>query len=136
MNDCCVDCNRKAYCLEPCEQWLIQHDKCPVCQNNLSVLAAAQSVSLEIGRSVVNMKILMKPIEMIAWFSLEGVPNPVRYKLDDKVIKIEQVTSKSEEKLAGNRMIIFRCQSEMNGELRPFELKYELQTCRWFLFKM
>ncbi|HZK56172.1 MAG TPA: hypothetical protein VFC84_18610 [Desulfosporosinus sp.] len=82
------------------------------------------------------MRIFMKPIEMIAWFSLERVPNPVRYKLDDKVIKVEQVTSKSDEKLAGNRMIIFRCQSDMNGELRPFELKYELGTCRWLLFKM
>jgi len=35
MKDVCVDCNRKTYCLEPCEQWLIQHDKCPVCQNKL-----------------------------------------------------------------------------------------------------
>lgn len=82
------------------------------------------------------MKILMKPIEMIAWFTKEGVLNPIRYKIDDKVIRIDQVTSKSEEKLAGNRMIIYRCQSEINGELRPFELKFELQTCKWFLFKM
>jgi len=82
------------------------------------------------------MKILMKPIEMIAWFSKDGVPNPVRYKLDNQVIKVEQVILRSEEKLAGNRMIIFRCQSEINGELRLFELKYELQTCKWFLFKM
>jgi len=85
---------------------------------------------------VVNMKILMKPIDMIAWFTKEGIPKPIRYKLDDQVIKVQQVTSKSEEKLAGNRMIIFRCQSEINGELRLFELKYELQTCKWFLFKM
>lgn len=35
MNDVCVDCCRKAYCLEPCEQWLIEHDKCPVCKNKL-----------------------------------------------------------------------------------------------------
>lgn len=73
---------------------------------------------------------------MIAWFSKDGVPNPVRYKLDNQVIKVEQVILRSEEKLAGNRMIIFRCQSEINGELRLFELKYELQTCKWFLFKM
>lgn len=85
---------------------------------------------------MVNMKILMKPIDMIAWFTKEGIPKPIRYKLDDQVIKVQQVTSKSEEKLAGNRMIIFRCQSEINGELRLFELKYELQTCKWFLFKM
>ena len=85
---------------------------------------------------MVNMKVLMKPIEMIAWFTKDGVPNPVRYKLDDKVIRVEQVISKSEEKLAGNRMIVYRCQSEINGELRPFELKFELLTCRWFLFKI
>ena len=85
---------------------------------------------------MVSMKIVMKPIEMIAWFSKDGITTPVRYKLDGKVIKVEQVTSRSEEKLAGNRMIIYRCQSEINGELRPFELKYELQTCKWYLFKI
>jgi len=78
----------------------------------------------------------MKPIEMIAWFSKDGIATPVRYKLEGKVIKVEQVTSRSEEKLAGNRMIIYRCQSEINGELRPFELKYELRTCKWYLFKL
>ena len=85
---------------------------------------------------MVSMKILMKPIEMIAWFTEEGVPNPIRFRLDGMVSKVDQVTSRSEEKLAGNRMIIYRCQSEVNGELRPFELKYELMTCRWYLFKM
>jgi len=85
---------------------------------------------------VVSMRVLMKPIEMIAWFTTDGVPNPIRYRIDDKVIRVGQVTSRSEEKLAGNRMIIYRCQSEINGELRSFELKYELQTCKWYLFKM
>ncbi|HZK54915.1 MAG TPA: hypothetical protein VFC84_12070 [Desulfosporosinus sp.] len=82
------------------------------------------------------MRVFMKPIEMIAWFTKEGVPKPIRYKVDDVVIKVQQVISKSEEKLAGNRMIIFRCQSEINGELRPYELKYEVGTCKWYLFKM
>jgi len=35
MKDVCIDCNRKTYCMYPCEQWLIEHDKCPVCQNKL-----------------------------------------------------------------------------------------------------
>jgi len=80
------------------------------------------------------MKIVMRPIEMIAWFTKDGVAKPIRFKLDDLVIKVH-VISKSEEKLAGNRMMIFRCQSEIDVELRPFELKYELATCKWFLFK-
>ncbi|WP_459928170.1 hypothetical protein [Desulfosporosinus burensis] len=77
----------------------------------------------------------MKPIEMIAWFPEDGPPNPIKYRLNGVVIKVEKVTSKSEEKLAGNRMIVYLCQREINGELRPFELKFELQTCKWFLFK-
>ena len=87
------------------------------------------------------MKILMQPIEMIAWFTLEGVPNPIRYKMasDDAsniVIKVDRVVTRSEEKLAGNRMFIFRCQSEINGLLKLYELKYELSTCKWYLHKI
>jgi hypothetical protein len=78
----------------------------------------------------------MKPIEMIAWFTKNGVPTPIRLRLEDNVIRVGRVISRSEEKLAGNRMLIYSCQSEIGGELRSFELKYELQTCRWFLFKM
>lgn len=85
------------------------------------------------------MKVLMKPIEMIAWFTQEGIPNPIRYKLSEDasnvVIKVDKVITRSEEKIAGNRMLIFRCQSEINGLIKLFELKYELNTCKWYLYK-
>lgn len=86
------------------------------------------------------MKILMQPVEMIARFSPDGTPRPVKYQVTSEgepvVIRVDQVLFKTEEKLAGNRMLLFRCQSEFNGMLKLFELKYELSTCRWFLFKM
>ncbi|WP_206812981.1 hypothetical protein [Paradesulfitobacterium ferrireducens] len=82
------------------------------------------------------MKILMKPIEMIAWFNCDGLLRPIRFRVDGEVIRVEQVCHITEEKLAGNKMKIYRCQSEIEGQLRPFELKYEVQTSRWFLFKM
>lgn len=82
------------------------------------------------------MKILSTPISVLAHFELNGTPHPIRFKLADKEIKIEQVLSTTEEKLAGNRMLIFKCQSEIDGELKPFELKFELGTCKWFLWKM
>nr|WP_042333292.1 hypothetical protein [Desulfosporosinus meridiei] len=86
------------------------------------------------------MRILMQPIEMIAWFNLEGIPNPIRYKIASSdaskaVVKVDRIVTRSEEKLAGNRMIIFRCQSEVSGQLRVYELKYELNTCKWYLYK-
>jgi hypothetical protein len=82
------------------------------------------------------MKVLMKPIEMIAWFDLQGVLKPIRFRLDGEVIKVAQICHITEEKLAGNRMKIYCCQSEVNGQFRTYELKYELNTCKWFLFKM
>lgn len=86
------------------------------------------------------MKVLMKPVEMVARFSQDGTPRPVKYMVtfEDKpvVIQVDKVLFKTEEKLAGNRMIIYRCQSVINGALKLFELKYELNTCRWFLFKI
>ncbi|KJR49228.1 hypothetical protein UF75_0306 [Desulfosporosinus sp. I2] len=86
------------------------------------------------------MKLLMQPIEMIAWFTQEGIPNPLRYKLTSDgtasiVVKVDRIVTRSEEKIAGNRMILFRCQSEMNGLLKLYELKYELNTCKWYLYK-
>ncbi|AFM40409.1 hypothetical protein Desaci_1386 [Desulfosporosinus acidiphilus SJ4] len=87
------------------------------------------------------MKILMRPIEMLSWFTKEGVINPIRYRITTEqsepiVVKVDKVILRTEEKLAGNKMIIFRCQSVINGLQKIYEVKYEISTCKWFLFKM
>ena len=82
------------------------------------------------------MKILSTPIEVLAHFETDGTPHPLRLKLNGETVKIEQVVSVTEEKLAGNRMLCFKCQSEIGGRLKPFEIKFELCTCKWFLWKM
>ena len=61
------------------------------------------------------MKILMTPITVLAHFEENGTPHPLRFKLDDDAIRIEHVVSVTEEKLAGNKMLCFRCQSEIDG---------------------
>lgn len=86
------------------------------------------------------MKVLMKDIEVIAWFKKSGHPTPIRFRLKDKdkgniVISIDKVIFSEEEKLAGNRMILYRCQSVINNIERIFELKYEIDTCKWYLYK-
>jgi len=87
------------------------------------------------------MRIYMQPIESIAWFKRDGTPYPIKFKIadndqTDKTIKIEKVLHRTEERLAGNRMLIFRCQAEINNHLKVFELKYEINTCRWYLYKI
>lgn len=87
------------------------------------------------------MKIVARPIEMVAWFTIEGIPNPVRFRIknDDgemDVVKIEKIVFKEREKIAGNEMINYRCQSTISGQTKTLEIKYELSTCKWILFKI
>jgi len=87
------------------------------------------------------MKILARPVDMVCWFEKTGIPHPVRFKItsedeSETVIKVDRVLTLDKEKLAGNEMLVFRCQSIINKTQRLFELKYELRTCKWFLFKM
>jgi hypothetical protein len=94
------------------------------------------SVSPGIGQSVVDMRSLMQPIEVIAWFDIPGTLRPIRFRHDGNVVKVGQIIKISEEKIAGNRMKIYECQSEIHGQMKRFELKFEMGTCKWYLFKM
>ena len=87
------------------------------------------------------MKIVVKPIEMVAWTDTKGNINPVRFKItkDDEsisVVKIDKVICVDKEKLAGNNMLVYKCQSVINGLDKLYEIKYELSSCRWILFKI
>lgn len=86
------------------------------------------------------MKVIAKPIEVISWFTDEGVPNPFKFRIREgdkwRVVKIEQVVDKYIENLAGNKMYVFICQSKIKGQLQKFEIKFELESCRWMLFKI
>jgi hypothetical protein len=87
------------------------------------------------------MKVYAKPIEMISYTDNAGAIRPIRFRIQlenesVKVIKIDRVITKANEKLAGNNMIIYNCQSTIDGVRRLFEIKYELSTCKWILFKM
>jgi hypothetical protein len=87
------------------------------------------------------MKIIRKPIEMIAYFPKTNVPEPIKYRLLNEdgslsTIRINRIISTDLEKLAGNRTYIFTCQSIINDILQTYELKYELSTCKWLLWKV
>lgn len=87
------------------------------------------------------MKVVAKYIEMVAWFTKDGCPNPVRFRIEgeDKIyttIKVDKILSRNMERLAGNNMLVFKCQSNIDNIQRVYEIKYELSTCRWMLFKI
>lgn len=87
------------------------------------------------------MKVMAKPVDMVAWFDREGTPHPVRFRMDTEeeeqlVVKVDRVITRDLEKLAGNPMIVLKCQSVIRNVEKTYEIKYELGTCRWILFKI
>jgi len=87
------------------------------------------------------MKVVVMPIEVVTWHDREGIATPVRFRVttkDDKeqVVKILRIVSRDMERLAGNTMHIYNCLSEINGVERELQIKYEVDTCKWMLFKI
>ena len=88
------------------------------------------------------MKIVAKPVEMIAYFEASGgAIRPVRFRMEEEnerrvTVKVDQVLCAQREKFAGHPMMVYRCQSEIEGAQRVFELKYDIEACKWILFKI
>lgn len=79
------------------------------------------------------MKILNEPIDMIAIFKSDlGEIRPFKFKYNDKAIKVQKISKIYEEKFAGNRRIVFVC---VHNEKDVYEIKYEVDSLKWYLFK-
>ena len=87
------------------------------------------------------MKVVAKPIEVISVMDTKGNVTPLRLRIQRdgeslQVIKVDKVITRTKERLAGNQMIVFTCQSLVGDIEKRYELKYELGTCKWILFKI
>ncbi len=87
------------------------------------------------------MKLLRKPIAVVASFDGDGNSRPMRFKLlnedeENAVIKVDKIIKRDIDKFAGNKMLKYTCESCINGTQRLFELSYEVDTCKWFLYKL
>jgi hypothetical protein len=87
------------------------------------------------------MKVLALPIEMVSYTDNKGSIMPIRFRMqiDEEpmqVIKIDKIIVKETEKLAGNIMFVYKCQSLIDNVIKLFEIKYELATCKWMLYKI
>jgi hypothetical protein len=85
-------------------------------------------------------KVLMKTVDMICLSTRDGVITPIKFRIweDEQpiIIRIDRILDRKEEKIAGNPMLIFTVLSAMNGIEQIFEIKYEVKTYKWYLYKM
>jgi hypothetical protein len=85
-------------------------------------------------------KIIARPIRIIALFDEKGAPTPLRFQIEEegerKVVKVDQVVSAEAIRPAGMDALVFRCQSGVRDTLIQYELIYRVKTHTWELYKM
>jgi len=86
------------------------------------------------------MKLISKEIDIVTVFDKNGKIQPIKFKFEDKdstkVIKVDKVIDLVDCKFAGDSFIVYKCQSCINNIIKPFELKFERRTCKWYLYKI
>jgi len=88
-----------------------------------------------------SLKIVAKPIEVISLTDIKGNITPLRMRIEQEdesvqVIKIDKIIDRTHEKLTGNNELVFTCRSLIDDTEKVFEIKYEIATCKWVLFKI
>jgi len=73
------------------------------------------------------MKVVAKNIEVIAYFTENG---------EYQTIKIEKVVDTKLERLCGNNAKVFTCQSNIDGIVKIYEIKFIIESSNWILFKI
>jgi hypothetical protein len=70
-----------------------------------------------------------EPIKVMAVFEKNGKITPIKFRLNDQVVKVQKILKTYE---TGNRYVMFVC--EHNGK-DIYELKYDIKENLWYLYK-
>ncbi len=87
------------------------------------------------------MKLIMKNVDMICVSTKDGVLSPIKFRMTDKrgdtvVVKIDSVLERGEQRIAGNRMLVYKVQSLIADIEKVYEMKYEVASCKWYISKI
>lgn len=78
-------------------------------------------------------------VKMRADFDLDGKPVPLKFRYingeeEVAVIKVDKITKRDTNNFAGNRMYVYFCESFLGNVALNYELRYEVDTCRWYYY--
>lgn len=79
-----------------------------------------------------NMKIINEPIKVMAIFHADGKIEPAKFWYEDQAIRVEKILKTYEDKNFGNNNIMFVCQHKGSA---IYELKYEIKSNKWYMYK-
>jgi len=86
-------------------------------------------------------KIVAKPIEMIAFFHEFKRPEPYKFRYteengDRRVVIVEKVLTVECSHIAGMESLLYTCRTSINDIIWTYQLKYIIKEYRWELYRM
>lgn len=75
------------------------------------------------------MKYANKPIKVMATFYPGGKIIPIKFRLDDQVVRIQKILKVHEENTFGSKKVIFTCLQNTS----TYEIKYDINSSIWYL---
>ncbi len=87
------------------------------------------------------MKILAEPIDALVFFHKGKIPVPYKFKYvqptgEKETVYVDKILETEEQRIAGIRSLVYKCQSIIGEETKRYELKYIIEEYRWELYKM
>lgn len=79
-------------------------------------------------------------VKMRADFDVDGKPVPLKFKYQNEVkeivtVRVSRIRHRDMNNFAGNKMHVIRCESDQDGVVKIYEIRYEVDTCLWFLYQ-
>jgi hypothetical protein len=78
------------------------------------------------------MKILNEPIKVMAIFNKDGKIEPVKFWFEDEPVMVEKILKIYDDNNFGSNNLMFVCQHKGSS---IYELKYDVKTSLWYLYK-
>lgn len=82
------------------------------------------------------MKVYYEKINCLAWSDRQGNIEPIRFRFKENVYGHIQILYHTTNNHAGNLIHIFGCIAECTGKRYECELRFEISTCIWYLYKI
>ena len=87
------------------------------------------------------MKVVSKTIDAIVVFRGREKPLPYKFRYTDsdgcsRDVRVGQIFIADKQKIAGNQVYIYDCQSNIEGQQRRYQIKYHVDDQRWELYKI
>ncbi|KUO73240.1 MAG: hypothetical protein APF77_12460 [Clostridia bacterium BRH_c25] len=78
-------------------------------------------------------------VKMRADFDVDGKPVPLKFRYvteeeEMAVVKVDRITKRDMNNHCGNKMLVLKCESDEDGVVKTYELRFEVNTCLWFLY--